>query len=282
MYLKIKVMPAVKNALSFALDAKRALIMFFVTGLTGLAILFSLALFFQVFSSTAAISNIVTSSILLLIVVMLSAVLSLLVKGIFIHNYTIRNVEDNISKSIDALGGRMLSILFFAVIVGFISIALGLIPFLGDIANIAFALAVFFGNQEIMLGKKGAIDSITGAYNIFKDNWKDVLASFIVMLISAIIIFIAFSMPLVLTLVLHTAASLATSASGDVSVFVLFSGIIFVAGLALIGLFITGFTTEIYLQLKGRKVQKAAAKKAGIKTKRKPVKRRRGKKPRIL
>lgn len=299
MCLKVKLRAALSNALSFSLDARRVSVMFFVIALTGVAILFSAVKIITYLPSNVMpfgtlvettpnyAANLITISLLFLAILLLSAILSLLIKAVFIHNYSIRNYKDGISISIDALGGKIWSIIRLTIIIIILSTVFDLIPFLGWIANILLGLAVFFSYQEIMLGKKGAVDSITGSYSLFRSYWKDVLASVFAAIVSSAIIITLFSIPFIVTLVgtiaeipaqslqgaLFIAAFLEAAGMNILSFFV--SGIIAVIGFSIANLFNNGFITDVYIQLKGGTPRVIAVR---PETKRKPAKRRARKK----
>ncbi len=277
MCLKINISAAIKNAFSFAWDAKRVSIMFLTTLLTGLSLIFSIMGLIAYLSVAgrgvvSAGAGLVVYSLLLFVVLVLAAILSLLIKGLFIHNYTIRSVQGNLKKSVDALNGRILSLLALTVLVFLISSFLNILnvmPLLGTLANIVFSLAVFFAYQEVMLQKTGAIDAITNSYNIFKTSWKDILASFVVIFIIMMAVIFISIIPFMVAFISAIAsigsavvepspAVLTGAIMNNIGLFII-SGAIFVVGLSIANLFTTGFTTDVYLQLKGKKpaVQKA-------------------------
>jgi|GEM_PF-1778250 len=116
MCLKIKLKSALKNALSFSLDPRRISVMFSVIAITGFAILFSIFSFaaylptdvvpFSKMAETVPnyAGNLILILIMFSVIIALSTVLSILMKGVFIHNYTIRDSTDGIIRSIDTLG----------------------------------------------------------------------------------------------------------------------------------------------------------------------------------
>ncbi|VVB60942.1 Uncharacterised protein [uncultured archaeon] len=271
MCLKINVKSAIKNAFSFALDAKRISIMFLTTLLIGLSLFFSIMGLISYFSiaNISAVSvgaGIVAYSILFIAVILLASILLLLIKGLFIHNYTIRGAEGNIRKSAEALNGRILSLISLTILVLLISSflnILNIIPLLGTIANIIFAFAVFFAYQEVMLQKSGAIDAIKNSYNIFRASWKDTLVSFAVIFVIMAVIDLVFAIPLTWVFVSSIMAlsvaesttfvpALVSAITNNLGLYII-SGAIFVIGLSISNLFTTGFTTDVYLQLKGKK-----------------------------
>lgn len=300
MCLKIKLKSALKNALSFSLDPRRISVMFSVIAITGFAILFSI-LYFAAYLPTNVMpfskmaetvpnyaGNLIWISILLAVIVALSTVLSILMKGAFIHNYTIRDSKDGIIRSIDALGGRMKHLITITLLIILVSMVFDYIPIFGGIANIIFSFAVFFAYQELIIAKKGAIDSIKGSFSILKENWKDVIVSIIAVVISASAIIIVFLIPFVLTLAITIAdvSSQSLPVAGLIPEFsvavarniigFIVSGAVVVIGLAIANLFSNGFTTDVYLQLKGKKTEAIKALAVAPKTKkiakRKPAK----------
>lgn len=276
MCLKIKIKPAAKSAISFALDKKRLILSFFLISLTIAALFFSVISAISFGFNTLAISAFVA-------VVALVSILSLLIKSAFVHNYTIRDAKENLSKSIDALNGRVKPLVYAVILVAIVSIALNSIPFIGGLLNLIFSLAVIFSSQEIMLAKKGAIDSLKGSYRIFVKNWRDVVVSFLAIIFINFLIIILASMPFAIPFAYTVADISANAVASDF--FQLFleaaatniglyfiAGAIFVAGISIANLFSIGFTTDVYLQLSGAK--KSAEKRPRNKTKRKSRKKR--------
>jgi len=145
------------------------------------------------------------------------------------------------------------------------------IPVFGGIINFIFSLAVFFAYQELVISKKGAIDSIKGSFSIFKENWKDVIVSIIAVVVSASAIIIVFVIPFIMVLAITLAEvssqslpvtslipEFSAAASRNIMGFIV-SGAVVVIGLAIANLFSNGFTTDVYLQLKGKKTESIKA-----------------------
>ena len=278
MCLKIRLKSALKNAFSFSFDARRISVMFSVIVITGFAIVFSLIYFASYlptdvmpFSKLAVTvpnyaGNLIIMSILLAAIVSLSALLSILIKGAFIHNYTIRDSkEGTIKKSIDALTGRVAPIINLTLLIILASIVFDSIPVFGGLISIFFSLAVFFAYQELIIAKKGAIDSIKSSYSMFKENWKDVIVSIFAVIVSAFLITAIFLIPFIVALFSTIAQvpaeslvdpnfvpELSAALSRNVLSLIIL-GAIAVIGLAISNLFSNGFTTDVYLQLKGKK-----------------------------
>ncbi len=254
---KIRLRPAIKDSISFALSRNRVLLSFLLISLT-MAALF--LLFITIISS--GFSSLTISAFFA--VVLLVSVLSLMIKAAFVHNYTIRNSKENLAKSIDALNGKIKPLVYSFVLIFILSLAINSIPVIGGIGSILFSLAVIFVYQEIMLGKKGAIDSLKGSYRLFRENWRDVIAAIlIIIIINALIVILAlvpFAIPFAYTVAdisVNTAASdfpelFAEAVVNNIWLYVV-AGAIFVVGISIANLFSIGFTTDVYLQLKGMK-----------------------------
>lgn len=255
MCLKIKLKSAFDNAFSFSSDARRISVMFSVMSVSFFAIFFSLISFISYLpTKTVPFINmaqlipnyagkLLLVSILFAIILTLSAVLSILVKGAFIHNYTIRDSKEGVIKSINLLGGRIMPLINLTIAIFFISVVFDSIPIFGGLLSVLFSLAVFFAYQEVVIAEKGVVDSIRNSYVLLKDNWKDVLVSTIVIILVSSVIVVAFFIPFIFSLF-----------GGNLMVIIM-AGAIAVIGLSIANLFSNGFTTDVYLQLKGIKVK---------------------------
>lgn len=278
MCLKVKLKSAIKNALSFSFDARRISVMFSVMALSFFGIVFSLiSLASYLPTQTAPFANmaqiipnyagkLLLVGIIFAAVLFLSAVLSVLIKGVFIHNYATRDSKEaTIKNSIDALGGRIMPLIFLTLAVVLISVLLDSIKFLGGILSALFSLSIFFAYQELIIAKKGVSDSIKGSYLIFRESWKDVIVSLIACTVSifaiVMVFLIPFSIVFAITLSGISEQSLAGTnlisdiyaAAAENSLQLIVSGIFAFIGLSVATLFSNAFTTDIYLQLKGRK-----------------------------
>ncbi|MBU4245622.1 hypothetical protein L6303_00790 [archaeon] len=257
MCLKIKLKTALNNAFSFSSDARRISVMFSVIATSCFAIFFSLISFLSYlptktvpFVNMAQLipnyaGNLLLISILFAFVISLSAVLSILVKGAFIHNYTIRDSKEGVIKSINLLGGRMLPLINLTIAIILVSLVLESIMFFGWILSVLFSLVVFFAYQEVVIAEKGVVESIRNSYLLLKDGWKEVLVSIIVIILISSVIVVAFFIPFIFALF------------GGNLLLIIMTGAISVVGLSIANLFSNGFTTDVYLQLKDKKPETA-------------------------
>jgi hypothetical protein len=277
MCFKIKLKSALNNAFIFSFDARRISVMFSVIAIAGFAIFFSILTFAYYrptdtipFGKMAQIvpnyaGNLALLLILFTAILALSALLSVLIKGAFIHNYTIRDSKAGIARSIDALGGRMAPLINLTIIIFLVSMLLDSLPVFGGIANLLFALAVFFAYQEVIIAKKGAIASIDGSLSILKTNWKDILVSIVAVIASTFIIISVFLIPLLAALFvtlaglpaqafvgINFAPAFSAAVSRNILSFIV-GGAVLAIGLAAANLFSIGFITDVYLQLAGKK-----------------------------
>jgi hypothetical protein len=191
------------------------------------------------------------------------------VQGAVIHQ---SYKEKEFDKSWGVAYKKYLSILAAIIIIGIIasivSTVVGLIPYIGwalsIIASIVISLAFFFVLQEVIVNNKGFYQSIKNSYYTFKRKPFEVFIAWLLIAILTIIIVGIFSIPAVALLFSVFLGSLITGAVPSIETVIpllqtyllplIITGVIFVIGLAISQTFALKAQTELYLQLRKKKL----------------------------
>lgn len=109
--------------------------------------------------------------------------------------------ERPIKASFGIVKKKYFSILGAAILAGIISGFVGAIPYIGWVFSILAGLSFLFIDQFIIIANKKAVDALGSSYNLFKNNWADVLIYWLLLIIIGIpFIFVAL-IPIVLAFI---------------------------------------------------------------------------------
>jgi hypothetical protein len=167
--------------------------------------------------------------------------------------------EKQYDKSWKLAKNKYLSILGAVVVVGIISIIVGLVPFVGWILSIIVGLMFFFILQGIMIKNQGFIKTMESSWDIFRKRPIDVFAMWLVLTVVSMVILFIFLLPLLLVfggfvLTIMSTGSVFTALPYLFSNFWAFiiGTVILLIGLSIATVFSIKAQTEFYLQLKKR------------------------------
>ncbi len=260
--MKVDFRSAVSNSWKFATNAKR-----FVLMTASLLVLISIILVSLLSLGkgiTGDVAQIFQYGIGLVIVIIIGALYFVFIDGTFVHNYSSKGT---LSKSAGYIKSRYLTLLLAMILTGIIgsafeffaklfpSIAGAVISF---IFSITLAIIFYFVKQEVIIGKKGVINSLEGSYNIFRKNVSAVILTLIVSAIISLLIIFVSAIPLAIAAIgpilsVMQGASIAAALSSVNIVLLSIGGIILIAGFSLASLVSIGINTDIYAQLRKKK-----------------------------
>jgi len=260
----VKWSSAVKKGLKFGIMPKRWLPFFVIDALTVIAILLvasnATTLFSQMYSPqpqmTAQEYALVGEIIL---AVILWALVNVWITGALIHqSYSPRDFK----KSWDVSLRKYPSLLGVVIVTGILSFLLSMVPLIGFVFSILVSVTFLFVNQYIIIEGRGFVDSLRDSARTF---WGVPLKTFMAWLLVAVmslVILIIFAIPLLADFAYHISAFGATTFEDAVVYMLLYTdtsvlyalGAILLLGFSITRTFGLKLLTDIYLQMKGRKM----------------------------
>lgn len=103
--------------------------------------------------------------------------------------------RETVSKSLKFSAKKYVSILLATIIVAVISIAVGIVPYVGWIFSIIVALVFFFFMQGIVVDNLGFATTLESSWKIFKKKPLQVFVAWLLITIVTLAIYFIFSIP---------------------------------------------------------------------------------------
>jgi hypothetical protein len=175
----------------------------------------------------------------------------------YTHNYANRKSLGASSTFAKKIYLRFLAVFIALAIISGIASS---VPLVGIIVSIVVGLLFFFVYQEVAVNNSKFTESFSRSYELFNRNKLDVLVTFLLSAILSIFILIVFALPLLAVGAMTLVSGI--NGGGFVAAFManaplfVITGMILAVGFALACLVSNSIRTDIYLQLKKRKIGK--------------------------
>lgn len=236
-----------------------------------LAFIFSNASFFKEIASQSggadslsatAIASIAVTGLGLVVMFIVYGLIRLYISGAIIHQ-SVKPKETKQSWTVAK--ERYFTLLAVIVIVSIASSIGGMVPYVGWLLSIIIGLVFFFALPPTIVDKKSFDDSIRISIDLFREKTADVFLSWLLITIVATIIFFIFAVPLLvvsLGIFLPYFITLQSGTSGtEIFNMLIQSGwslypatLVLVVGIAISHVFNLFAQTNLYVQLKKRKL----------------------------
>jgi hypothetical protein len=176
---------------------------------------------------------------------------------IYTHNYANRK---SLGQSADFAKKVYLKYIAVFIAMAIITSIASSVPIVGMIVSIVIGLLFFFVYTEVAVSNSKFFDSFSNSYKLFNKNKLDVLVTFLLSGILSFVIVLIFAIPLIavgaMTLITGmSAGDFVAVFAANAPLFVI-TGLILAVGIALAVLFSNSIRTDVYLQLKKKKVGK--------------------------
>ena len=259
---------AVSRGWKFARSVERLFLLFIIYLASALMVLVPIIFIYRNITLGTLLTGSSILSFLGLFVAIIIVLLLLTFSSLmFIHNYA---NQRSLAKSAGFAKSRYFRFLAAMILASLISMVIGL-PFslldaatrsvlasaLNFIVSLLLTWVFFFVGQEIAVGGSRAVKSLSNSYSIFKRNWVQIAATWIITTLLAFLIIIVFAVPLLVAVVMTVLTAIGT---GQVVPAILANLPLFIAtclillvGVALAGLFTIGIATDVYMQIKRKR-----------------------------
>ena len=268
---------AVSRGWRFARSIERLFVLFLFYLVAALLILLPIIFIYRNITLGAfELVNLLQFFVWLFVAIAISALLVLYSNLAFTHNYA---NQKSLGRSFGYAKKKYLRFIVAMAIVAIIqfiatfpfsmvefitssTLAIVLANSLNFIVSIILALVFFFVQQEIAVKGSRISKSMSNSYGIFKRDWFQVFLALLISAILGLVIFIIFAIPLIVVafatlwpaISAGQVAQLVSAMLANLPLFAL-TGLILLVGIALATLLTIGIKTDIYLQLKKRKVK---------------------------
>ncbi|RLI97931.1 MAG: hypothetical protein DRO99_02085 [Candidatus Aenigmatarchaeota archaeon] len=213
-------------------------------------------------TSTTAAFSLAGYAILTFACVAVWGLIKLYIAGAVIHQ-SVKPRE--FSKSWSVSKERYLSLVAVSVVVGVLSGAAGMIPWIGFILSIIVSLAFFFVIPAVVVKKLNFDDSLRESYNIFTKKPLQVLAVWVLISLVTLIIMLVFLLPGILfswSVVAPLIGQMSTTTAISLIMVTMLTnawvlalcGIVFIIGMAITNAFALSAQANFYKELRKGKL----------------------------